>query len=257
MNTPNYNRMSIKRLKLEFVKLKLDLPQKGTGTGKKRRVVKRDLVAVLNLHQKNKIGPEFTLKMEPDLIKVMLKNMKISDILNFCKTSKLMHKVCSDTFWREISSQKLGITKIGKYKSWGQLVNDLRYGTEDLYTIGRLYINDIWSKKESEYAIEKLYERHIYFSFKTKIVYIDTNILNFVLDYYDQYIEDRSYSGMMPVELREEAYQAIFNLNLQVYYSIKTETFEISKTKLNYPSYLEIRGISLDDLENEIQTRVK
>ncbi len=166
MDITNYNKLSKKKLKLEFEKINISLPKKGTGTGVNGGILNRDLVKILTKYQKNKIGSKFTLKMEPDLIKDMLKNMDIKDVINFCKINKSIHKICNNSFWHEISKLKLRINILGKYKSWECLANDLYYGIENLYTIGRLYLNGIWSQKQSEYALKDIYEHELFFYFK-------------------------------------------------------------------------------------------
>lgn len=82
--------------------------------------------------------------------------MDINDILNFCKTSKQLNRVCTNIFWKEIAYTKLNIKTLGKFENWAQLVLKLKYGPNDLYTIGQKYSYGVVTKKAAEDKLDDL-----------------------------------------------------------------------------------------------------
>ena len=128
------------------------------GTGSNGRVLKRDMVGAITTSQVKKVGLEFTTMMPAEVIQTMLKKMDLSDIFNFCRTNKKLNNACTNMFWREIAQTKLKEKELGKFKNWAQLVLELKYGPNDLYTIGKKYQFGLITKPFAEQKLDQLIE---------------------------------------------------------------------------------------------------
>lgn len=155
MSKLNVNRVKKMRVS-ELIELINTLNINVKGTGYHGRVLKRDMIGAIVTSQVKKVGSDFTMMMPTGVIQAMLKKLNIRDILNFCRTSKTLNKACTDIFWKEIAQIKLGQKELGKFKNWAQLVLELRYGSSDLYTIGKKYQFGLMTRQEAEQKLNEL-----------------------------------------------------------------------------------------------------
>lgn len=138
------NIFTIPVLKHIYADRKISLPE---GTGKNGRILKKDLINGLKKHYKP-IGKKFLNYMTPDLVQFTLLKLKIIDIFNFCATSKeINRKVCTKKFWRQVAVQKLKVKQKGTYNTWRNLVVDIPYEPNDLYSFGQKNKHKIIDKK--------------------------------------------------------------------------------------------------------------
>jgi len=150
----DYSKLTVKELKEIILDSGLKIPQKGSGVS--GNVVKQDLIDLISRYklEQNPIGTKFLEKMPPEVVRLSLLKLNIDDVVSFCQSSKEMKtKVCNEGFWRYYAKNRFKIKKLGRFKTWQQLVKALRY---DLIAIFAEYKNGKYSKKEAEDLIKKL-----------------------------------------------------------------------------------------------------
>ncbi len=92
----DWNKLTVKKLKLEIKKKGLIIPD--NGSGKNGSIIKPDLVNLLKLDKPLDIGIS-NMPLGPTL--QILDNLKSKDLINICKTNKKFANICNDDkFWR-------------------------------------------------------------------------------------------------------------------------------------------------------------
>ena len=154
---------SLSDLNREMKHLDINKPKKGSG--KSGRVVKADLVRLIDQKkEENKLSilPEgaFFKSIPAGLLRSMLITMDIFIVVKICQLNKYtLQTVCNENFWKLYVKSKDYITKDkGEYKTWKEFaIKERLYGSDDLYDIGRKVKLGLMTKKEAEDFILKDY----------------------------------------------------------------------------------------------------
>ena len=221
---------SLGDLNREMKHLDLNKPEKGSGKG--GRVVKADLLRLIDQKkEENKLSvlPDGTFfkSIPAGLLRNMLITMDIYKVIKICHINKYTLKtVCNEGFWKLYVKSKDYLTKDkGEYNTWKEFaIKERPYGPYDLYDIGRKIKLGLMTKEKAETFISTNYENisykgSVYYvgmlrdnendRIKDKIVYSSTNSFG-----YSSESESESFgygSGQEPEERNIEPYQFYYN----------------------------------------------
>lgn len=220
---------SLSDLNREMKHLDLNKPKKGSGKG--GRVVKADLIRLIDQKkEENKLSvlPEgaFFKSMPADLLRSMLVTMDIFKVVKICQLNKYtLQTVCNENFWKLYVKSKDYITEDkGEYKTWKEFaIKERPYGSDDLYDIGRKIKLGLMTKKEAEDFLLKDYTIIEYKGSPYYIVNLRDSKNDELLDEMQSYpnsygsgseseSEDFGYgSGREPEEINIEPYQFYYD----------------------------------------------
>lgn len=221
----NYSKYTVNELKMEIDELGLKYPVK-------RRLFKKDLIETIKndeekqktelLHQSNPIGDQFLNKMPPEILRMTLLKLNVSDILNWCQINKEMTtKVCTIEFWQKVAKVKLQTEKLGTFKSWFELVKAMRWGRNDLVSISLSRLHQLETKNEAEIRIKKLIDNN-------KLTYKNKRAIAMIESTLEDYLEEK-YQRLAYGEGEGEvnAVEVVVSERYSIYYNYKIDEFGV------------------------------
>ncbi len=163
----SYNKYSVSELEKELEEMGIEVI---VGTGKGGRVLKKDMLERLKdgtdganeSFQPEKAGEGIFLKnVQPDVLRKMLYDVDLEDVLNFCRVNVSTYKtVCNEYFWQTYAKKKGYDSKHRiEYKTWKSFViGEGLVNPMSLEFILKQLSRKIWDQKKAEEYIALNYE---------------------------------------------------------------------------------------------------
>lgn len=220
----------------------LDIKKPKRGSGKNGKVTKEDLLRIIDQKKesnKKSTLPEgiFFTKMPPDLLRGMLMDTSITNVVKVCNLNKYTrNRVCNEGFWEAyVKSKKYVHNNRTSYKTWREFaIKEHPYGEFDIYDMGKEVRYKLTTKEVAEAKIVTHYESLTY---KGELNYVENlrddkndEILDNLESYPDSYpnsygsdddddVEDDGYDPYSePEEIEIDGYQ--------FYYDYVTDTVD-------------------------------
>lgn len=148
----------------------LDIQKPKKGSGKYGRVTKVDLLRLIDQRKELNVKstlPEgvFFTKMPPDILRTMLIDTEIANVVKVCNLNKYTRSVvCNKDFWKAYVKSKNYIMNNKKdYLTWREFaIKEHPYGPLGIYDIGKEIRYKLMTKEIAEVKVVTHYENLTY-----------------------------------------------------------------------------------------------